>query len=168
MPESTSRMCHCKGVSLSPDMPLRFPGLEQPGPEVAGLPQIALEARPELPDLAGGEEGEDVVRLGLPHELAGQVGADLRVRILEPGAELLQGHLGVPEEIGLPFRVDEALWRGRVEHGGRSSLSQRSYPGRDIGSAAREEGGTPCESHSSAPVSWAAPWRNGSSPPATS
>src|SRR4051794_26977343 len=109
MPESTSRMRHCKGVSLSPDMPARLPGLEQPGPEFPGLSQVAFEARPELPDLAGGEEGEDVVRLGLPHELAGQIGADLRIRILEPGAKLFQGHLGVPEEIGLSFRVDQML-----------------------------------------------------------
>src|SRR6478672_2692046 len=119
MPASTPRICHWRPVNLSPDMPARLPGLEQPGPELPGLSQVALQARPELPDLSGGEEREHVVRLRLPHELAGEIGTDLRVRILETGSELFEGHLGVPQEVGLALRVDETFRRRRVEHAGR-------------------------------------------------
>src|SRR3954447_18438675 len=129
-------------------MPVRFPGFEQPGPELPGLARIAFEARPELPDLAGGEEGEDIVRLRLPHELAGQIGADFRVWIPQTGAELLESHLGVPEKIGLPLRVDEVLWGCRLSMGTilPAGTSYRSWPappapGRDIRDVAREKEG---------------------------
>src|SRR5215213_8199793 len=122
--ESRRRMRHCRGVSLSPDMPPRFPGLEQPGPELPGLPQIALQARPELPDLTGGDECEDVVRFGLAHQFADEIGADIRVRALEPLLEILERHLAVPEEVGMPLFVDEFVWWGRIQHG----VALRSLP----------------------------------------
>src|SRR5882762_1472435 len=109
MPARTPSMRHWRAVSLSPDMPMRLPGVEQPGPELPGLSEVALQARPELPDLAGGEESEHVVWFRLSHELSGEIGPNLRVRILETLSKLFEGHLGVPEEVGLALRVDETF-----------------------------------------------------------
>src|SRR4029077_13258881 len=125
-PASSWRIRHWSGVSLSPDMPLGLPCLEEPRPEVTGLSQVAFQARPELPDLPRRNEGEDVVRLGLTHELAGQIGPHLGIGILEPLAELVQRHVDIPQEVGTPLRIDQQLRGSGIQHAG--SLANSSAP----------------------------------------
>src|SRR5204863_2728194 len=55
------------------DLPL----VEDPDPELTGVPEVADQEREQLADLAQRGEAEDVVGLGLPHELTKVVGADL-------------------------------------------------------------------------------------------
>src|SRR5947207_1279669 len=90
----------CGAVSLSPGKPLPLPGVEQPGPELPALAQVAREPWPELPDRARRDEGEHVIGLCLTHELPGEVGAHVDVGIVEPVPEFLQGQVAVPQEVG--------------------------------------------------------------------
>ena len=112
---------------LSPDTTLGLPGLEEPRPKIAGPAKVANEARPELADHARTHEGEDVVRLGLPHELADEVRAYVQIRILKTLLELLQREVAVPQEIGTALPVREALTRRGIEHLLRVSDSRRRY-----------------------------------------
>src|SRR6185295_6594224 len=107
MPTRTSRIRCWRSVSLSPDMSLPLPRVEQPGPEGPGVSEIAFEARPQLPNLARANEGEDVVRLRLPHQLPDEVGSHVEVRALEPGTELIERELAIPEKIGPPLGVQQ-------------------------------------------------------------
>lgn len=129
---STRRIRRWSGVSLSPDTSLGLPGFEEPGPEVPRAAEVAQQARPQITDRARRQEEEDVVRFRLPHELADEIGACLRVGILEASLELLQRQLAVPKEVGTALVIREALARSRAQHCVRLADSQgcRRQPGK--------------------------------------
>jgi hypothetical protein len=61
---------------------------------------------------------EDVVWLGLAHQLTGEIGTDVWVGILEPLSEIVEGQITVPEEVRSTLLVSEELAGGRVQHVG--------------------------------------------------
>src|SRR4030095_7492084 len=105
MPARTSRMRHWSAVNLSPDMPTRFPGVEEPGPKLPFFTEIALQTWPKPPYFAGGDEGENIIRLGLTHQLPHEIGANLRIGIAETLPEFVKSHLGIPEKVRMSFRI---------------------------------------------------------------
>jgi hypothetical protein len=110
-------------------MPVGFPGVEEPRPELSSFSKISLEARPKLPYRSSGDEAEDIVRLGLAHQLSNQVGANLGIGIAESLSEFVESHLGIPEKIRMSFRIHEKLRRGGIEHRGRlANLEAKSLP----------------------------------------
>ena len=72
-------------------MPLPLPCREEPRPELACATQVTQETRPQIADLAGPHEQEHIVGFRLPHQLAHEVGPDLRIGILESPCETGSG-----------------------------------------------------------------------------
>ena len=84
--------------------------------------------RPKFSDHARPNKEEDVVRLGLPHELADEIGAYLRIRIREPMPKLLQRQVAVPKEVGTAPLVGQALRWSKAEHTNSVTDRQRMEP----------------------------------------
>jgi len=59
------------------------------------------------------------IGLSLAHQLPHEISTNLRIGIAEPRPELVEGHLGIPEEVGMSSLVYEKLRPCRVEHGSR-------------------------------------------------
>src|ERR1044071_30474 len=57
------------------------PAAEKPGPEGSATTQVASDEGEQGGDLGDGDKGEDVVGLGLSHELAEVVGTDFGIGI---------------------------------------------------------------------------------------
>lgn len=60
-----------------------LPAAEEPDPEVSAAAEVANDEREQCADLGERGKGEDIVGLGLPHELAEVVGPDLVIGIGE-------------------------------------------------------------------------------------
>jgi len=58
-----------------------------------------------------GGKGEHVIRLRLTHELAEKVGADFRIRILQPLAKNVERQVLVPKKVGAASVIREAIHR---------------------------------------------------------
>ncbi len=112
-----ARMRHWRALSLPPDTPLGLPGREQPLPEGALVAKESLQAGPHLANGLCRDELEHVIGLGLAHQLAGEVGADLRIRILKALAELVDVQIAVPEKVRALLAVHHLLTGGRIQHG---------------------------------------------------
>ncbi len=123
-------------VSLLPDATLAFPRLEEPRQELARAAETPGESRPEIPDFAGADEQEDVVGLGLAHELPDQIGANLRVGIRETLAELAERQIAVPEKVGTILRIGQPFPGREAQH-----AASVADPGRAGGNRARAKRG---------------------------
>src|SRR4051794_33200059 len=66
-------------TDLTHRRPLRRREVQQPGPHLAGAPQVADQAGPERTDFVGGDEEPDVPGVGLAQEGSHPIGALLRI-----------------------------------------------------------------------------------------
>ena len=77
---------------------------------------MSLQPRPELSDLFGRDEAENVVRLRLAHQLANQVSTDVGIRIPQATPKLLERHIAIPEKVRPTFGIQEFLPGRGIEH----------------------------------------------------
>lgn len=83
--------------------------------------EVTIDGGPEIGELLGRYELEDIVRLGLTHQLSNEVCASIGIRFAQRSLELVKGHVHIPEEVGTPLRVDHAVARCRCEHDEKST-----------------------------------------------
>src|SRR5437870_7976089 len=103
-------------LNLPPDETTALPLAEQPDPKRPRLAEIPLDRPPEIGDLLRRDELQRVVGLGLAHQLADQIRARCRLRIVHDALELFERHLRIPQEVRSALLVDEAVARGGGEH----------------------------------------------------
>lgn len=96
---------------------IRISVLEEPCPEGARPSQIPFDRRPELSNLVGRDEGEDIVRLCLAHQLPDEVRPHVRIGVFQSVLELLERQVAIPEKVGPSLRIEEFLPGRRIEHG---------------------------------------------------
>src|SRR5207244_12007424 len=99
-------------LNLPPDETTALPLVEQPAPKGPRLAEVSLNRRPEIGDLLRRDELQRVVRLGLAHQLADQIRARRRLRIVHDALELFERHLRIPYEVRSALLVDETVAGG--------------------------------------------------------
>src|SRR2546426_11758181 len=75
-------------LNLPPDETTVLPLVEQPAPKGPRLAEVSLNRRPEIGDLLRRDELQRVVRLGLAQQLADQIRARRRLRIVHDARTL--------------------------------------------------------------------------------